>query len=122
MHWFNSIICAFPLVVVPDLHEFIEEAFVNETYFSENTTVSSFKRLFTTELGLQSYYNDDYGYYISPDRGIRGTYVCQARNFFGNRSVSVTINVKGNTVSNIEHLMFFCHSTRRQIFCSLYQR
>ena len=33
--------------------------------------------------------------------------MCQARNFFGNRSVSVTINVKGNTVSNIEHLMFF---------------
>lgn len=102
MHWFNSIICAFPLVVIPDLHEFIEEAFVNETYFSENTTISSFKRLFTTELGLQSYYNDDYSHYISPDRSIRGTYVCQARNFFGNRSASLTINVKGSTVSNIE--------------------
>lgn len=105
MHWFNSIICAFPLVVVPDLYEFIEEAFVNGTYFSENTTISSFKRLFTAGSrfkGLISYYNDDYFHYISPDRSIRGTYVCQARNFFGNRSVSVTINVKGNTVSNIE--------------------
>lgn len=101
MHWFNSIICAFPLVVVPDLYEFIEEAFVNETYFSENTTISSFKHLFYARWGLHSYYNDDYGHYISPDRSIRGTYVCQARNFFGNRSVSVTINVKGNTVSNI---------------------
>ena len=104
MHWFNSI-CEFPIVVVPDLREFIEEAFVNETYFSENTTISSFKRLFTIGLhprGLFSYYNGNYDHFISPDRSIRGTYVCQARNFFGNRSVSVTINVKGSTVSNIE--------------------
>ena len=105
MHWFNSI-CEFPLVVVPNLYKFIEEAFVNETYFSENTTISSFKRLFTTGSrsgsGLLGYYNDDYNHYISPDRSMRGTYVCQARNFFGNRSASLTINVKGSTVSNIE--------------------
>ena len=77
-----------------------ESSLFNGSSFSEGITISDFKQLIQYSVSflgsLSTYHNSELRQSISPSRSIEGTYVCEGRNSYGSRSISVTININGN--------------------------